>query len=209
MAASADVTGVHARDWYWTACGLLAAVVLVVASFLPLWSLTLHAPQYPQGLNLTAYGTSLEGDLNEINGLNHYIGIKAIEPDSIFELTLFPYVMSLLIVTVVAGAILVRNWRLRALLALAVWAIPVTLLIDTQWWLYSYGHDLNPDAPIKVAEFTPRVLGSTTVMNFNSDAMVASGFWLMALAGLLLAAGPWLARFLWESWNNTGEEPAK
>ncbi|MGB4864112.1 MAG: hypothetical protein WBO97_16780, partial [Tepidiformaceae bacterium] len=60
MAASADVTGVHARDWYWTACGLLAAVVLVVASFLPLWSLTLHAPQYPQGLNLTAYGTSLE-----------------------------------------------------------------------------------------------------------------------------------------------------
>lgn len=200
---------VRARDWHWTICGLMAAVVLAVASFLPLWSMTLHAPQYPQGLRMTAYGTSLEGDLAEINGLNHYIGIKAIGSDSITELKLFPYVMALLIVTVVAGAVLARSWRLRALLVLAVWSIPVTLLIDTQWWLYSYGHDLNPDAPIKVSEFTPRVLGSTKVMNFNSEAIVASGFWLMVAAGLMLAAGPWLIRFLWASWNNTGEEPAK
>ncbi|MEO9254773.1 MAG: hypothetical protein ABI305_04490, partial [Tepidiformaceae bacterium] len=61
----------------------------------------------------------------------------------------------------------------------------------------------------KVAEFTPRVVCSTTVMNFNSDAMVASGFWLMVFAGLLLVAGPWVIRFLWESWNNTEEQPAK
>lgn len=171
--------------------------------------MTLHAPQYPDGLRLTAYGTSLEGDLSEINGLNHYIGIKPIESDSITELKLFPYVMALLVVAVVAGAVLVRDWRLRTLLAMAIWSIPAALVIDTQLWLYNYGHDLNPDAPIKVAEFTPRVVGSTTVMNFNSDAMVASGFWLMVFAGLLLVAGPWVIRFLWESWNNTEEQPAK
>ncbi len=202
-------TAVRHRDWHWAVCALAAAVTLGVASFLPLWTMTLHAPQYPAGLQLKAYGTRMEGDLSEINELNHYIGIKAIEPDGVTELRLFPFVMSLLVVSVVAGAVLVRNWRLRALLALAVWSIPVTMLIDLQWWLYNFGHDLSPDAPFRIDEFTPRVIGSTKVMNFDSDAMVAPGFWLMVAAGVVITVGPWVIRFLWESWNNTGDEPTK
>ncbi len=75
-------TAVRHRDWHWAVCALAAAVTLGVASFLPLWTMTLHAPQYPAGLQLKAYGTRMEGDLSEINELNHYIGIKAIEPDA-------------------------------------------------------------------------------------------------------------------------------
>lgn len=201
-----QMTGARARDWHWTVCGLAAAVILGIAAFLPLWTMKLNAPQYPAGLQLTAYGMRMEGDLSEINELNHYIGINAIEPDSVTELRLFPFVMSLLVVSVVAGAVLVHNWKPRTLLAIGIWSIPAGMLVDMQWWLYNYGHDLSTDAPFRVAPFTPKVIGSTTVMNFDSDAMVASGFWLMVAAGLVLTVGPWLTRFLWESWNNTEEE---
>lgn len=196
-------------DWRWLTCGVVAAVLLGVASFMPLWEMKLEAPQYPAGLYLTAYGSRMEGDLSEINELNHYIGIKAIEPESVTELTLFPFVMSALIAAVVAGALLARDWRLRVPLVLAVFAIPVAMLIDMQWWLYSYGHDINPEAPLRIKEFTPKVIGTTEVMNFHSNAMVANGFWLMAAAGILLTIGPFIMRFLWESWNNTGDESAK
>lgn len=198
-----------ARDLRWLVCALTAAVLLVAAAFSPLWTMRLEAPQYPAGLELVAYGNRMEGDLGEINELNHYIGIRAIEPDSVTELALFVPVMTALVLVVVAGAFVVRGWRLRALLAAAVWSIPLGMLADMQWWLYSYGHDINPDAPLRIKEFTPRVLGSTKVMNFHSEAMVSTGFWLMVAAALLLSAGPWLSRFLWESWNTTDAEGPK
>ena len=194
------------RDWAWTVSGLIAAALMAVAAFSPLWVMKLTAPQYPDGLTLTAYGTRMDGDLAEINELNHYIGIRAIQPDSVTELKLFPFVMAALVVAVVAGAVFVRGWRPRAVLAAAVWSIPIGMLIDMQWWLYSYGHDIDHSAPLRVAPFTPRVLGATKVMNFNSDAMVASGFWLMVAAAVVVSVAPWLVRFLWTSWNNTGDE---
>lgn len=197
------------RDWRWAVCGLTAALLLLVASFLPVWTMTLKAPQYPAGLNVTAYGTRMQGDLPEVNALNHYIGISAIEPADVLEFKLFPFAMGAFIVLVVAGALFLRNRRLRVALMVAVWAVPVAMLVDMQWWLYNYGHNINPTAPLKIPEFTPKVLGSTTVMNFSSETMVASGFWVMIAAGALITVGPWLIRFLWESWNNTGDERAK
>ncbi len=200
---------IHGRNWYWTVCALAAAVVLAVAAFLPLWRLTLTAPQYPAGLHLTAYGTRMEGDLAEINELNHYIGVRAIEPDSVTELKLFPYAMAALVLAVAAGAIFLKGWKSRTVLAAAVWAIPVGMLIDLQWWLYSYGHDLDKSAPIRTAPFTPRVIGTTNVINFNSEAGVATGFWLLVAAGVLVAVAPTVIKFLWDSWNNTGDDEAE
>src|SRR5688572_29234671 len=70
----------HARvDRYWLTCSLLAAVMLATTAVLPLWHMHFFAPQYPKGLHLTAYGTSLEGDLVELNALNHYIGVTPID----------------------------------------------------------------------------------------------------------------------------------
>ena len=43
-------------------------------------------------------------DLQNINGLNHYIGMKRIEPDTIPELRIMPFVVAALIVTGVAAA---------------------------------------------------------------------------------------------------------
>lgn len=195
------------RDLVWLSCSILAAILLTTACFLPLWNMTLIAPQYPGGLELVAYGYTMEGDLHEINTLNHYVGIKPIEPENVFELQAFPFAMALVIgVLVFAGiAPAWKNFNLRWLARGFAVGVPVGFLIDLQWWLYRFGHDLDRSAPLRIPEFTPRVLGSTKVINFHTEAMVSWGFWLMVAAALVLVAGPWLARFLYAAWTNTGE----
>lgn len=197
-------------DRVWLGCALGAAILLLIAAFLPLWTMTLKAPQYPGGLGLTAYGTRMEGDLSEINALNHYVGVKAIEPENVAELKLFPFAMAAVIaVVVVAG--LVRRWRslsLRWIATALVWAVPLGFLVDLQWWLYKYGHDLDKTAPLRIPEFTPKVIGTTKVINFHSETMVTTGFWLMVIAAVLMTFGPTVIRFLREAWANTGQSRA-
>src|SRR5690606_18677797 len=136
------------------------AVLLLAAFFVPLWEMTLVAPQYPGGLNLSAFGTRMEGDLQEINGLNHYIGVAAIEPDSVVELKLFPFVLFPAVFALAVIAFIgLRGW-MRWALAGAIWMFPVGMLVDLQYWLYTYGHDLDPHAPMRVDGFTPKVVGS-------------------------------------------------
>ena len=195
------------RDRVWTACSLIAAALLTAACFLPLWTMELIAPQYPAGLELIAYGYTMKGDLSEINALNHYVGIKAIEPGDVFELQAFPFAMAAVIGLLVFAGFKPRwrnlpmRWFARGLAVI----VPVAFLIDLQWWLYQYGHDLDPSAPLRIPEFTPNVLGTTRVINFHTEAMVSWGFWLMVAAALVLVAGPWLIRFLYAAWMNTGE----
>src|SRR5690606_26751390 len=90
-------TVAEGRDRLWLACSIIAATLLTAACFLPLWTMNLIAPQYPAGLELVAYGTTMKGDLSEINALNHYVGIKPIEPENVFELQAFPYAMAIVI----------------------------------------------------------------------------------------------------------------
>ncbi len=193
-------------DRVWLVCAVVASVLLITTFFLPLWQMTLQAPQYPGGLHLTAYGTRMEGDLSEINALNHYVGVKAIEPDSVFELRLFPFALFGIVgLVLLAGVLPVwRRLSLRWIATAVVWALPIGFLIDLQWWLYRYGHDLDPTAPFRLPEFTPKVIGTTRVMNFHAETMVTTGFWIMVAAAVLLTIGPWLFRFLRDAWQNTG-----
>ncbi len=192
-------------DRVWAACAVVAALVILVAAFMPLWRMELLAPQYPAGLTLDAYGTRMAGDLREINTLNHYVGIRAIDPDALLELRVFPFAIGALIAAVLVGAVVARRRWSRLLLAAAVWCVPLGLLADLQWWLHQYGHDLDPTAPFRLEPFTPKVLGSTVVVNFHTEAMLASGSWMFLGAGLLLALGPPAVRFVRDSWKNTGD----
>jgi copper chaperone NosL len=186
----------------------MAAALVLVAAQMPLWEMELRAPQYPQGLGLSAYGDRLEGDLGEINSLNHYIGVAAIEPEAILELKLFPYLVGALMVTLMVGGVVARHRVVRALVALSVWAFAIGFLADVQWWLYRTGHELDREAPMRALVtdgFTPRVLGETQVINFHSEATVAAGFWLIIAAAVLVSFATPAIRFLVASWRNTGE----
>jgi nitrous oxidase accessory protein len=177
---------------------------MIVSYFLPLWKMHLLAPQYPAGLDLVAYGNRMEGDLHEINALNHYVGVKPIRPGSVFELKLFPSALWLTVAILVASALVMRPGWKRYLVAALLWTFPIGLLLDLQYWLYNYGHDRDPTAPYRIDDFTTKVIGTTHVVNFTSQTMVAAGFWTMVTAALLVTIGPQAVRFLRSAWQNTG-----
>ena len=197
-------------DPLWFLSCLIAAGFFVAAALLPLWEMTLLAPQYPAGLKITAYGTRMMGDLSEVNSLNHYIGAMVIRPDSISELVLFPYALGAIIGALLFASVVRCPPALRFLLFLGVWAFPFGLLVDLQWWLYQFGHELEPDAPMRalVPEgFTPWVLGHTHIINFDTETGVQVGFWMM-VGGAVVPGAPWAVRWLLASWRNTGATAA-
>ena len=161
----------------------------------PLWRIELVAPQYPEGLGLRIWVNQITGlkpnDLNSINGLNHYIGMRAIEPAAIPELRFMP---QLLAAAVVAGLLVALIGRRGLLYA---WAGLFTLgaavgLGDFWKWGYEYGHQLDPHAAIKVPgmSYQPPLIGSKQLLNFHATSWPDIGGWIaiVALAFVLGAA---------------------
>lgn len=176
------VSSLAARPWIRPTATAAAVGLVALASVLPVWVAQLFAPQYPKGLWLRAYGGRIEGDVREINGLNHYIGMPPLAADAIPELALWPLAVACAIVFAVVASIS-RGWPGR-LAMLGLWATPIAVLADIQRWLYVFGHDLDRDAALRVAPFTPLAIGPTKVWNFQ--IMGWPGTALLALLGAAL-----------------------
>lgn len=153
----------------------IAALGLLTLFVFPMWRITLIAPQYPDGVDLFIWihklGGNSPGTLQNINILNHYIGMKYIEPDSIPELSYFPY-----IVLAMVGLGLIAALLNKGKLFLA-WAIVMVILAmlgiyDFYLWEYDYGHNLSPTAPIKIpgASFQPPLFGTKLILNFTAQS---------------------------------------
>lgn len=167
-----------------------ASLLLIGLYFTPLWWIKLDAPQYPEGLGLYIWINQITGenpnDLQTINGLNHYIGMKHITPESIPELTLMPYIVGFLILSGLCITILnKRNW-------LAVWIgifliVLIAGLVDFYLWEYDYGHNLDPNAPIKVPGMTyqPPLIGTKQLLNMRTTSLPYIGGVLAGLSFLL------------------------
>lgn len=199
----------------WLIGTLLACALLAAAVFLPLWKMELIAPQYPAGLVMYAYGNHFQedpgsyyDDIREINGLNHYIGMKPIKP--VTEMDLFiPGV-----VATIAGAILVsfitwkRRW-FRTLMIAGFWFLPLFFVADLQYWLYNYGHTMDEHAALTMEPFTPKVVGETRVWNFHSQTGFEIGFYLMVLSAVAITFLPPAIRFIQARWApSRGPAPA-
>lgn len=168
--------------------GLAAgAAALFAASFAqPWWSFLLYAPQYPKGLSLVISLTGMGGDVHEIDLLNHYIGMGHLADAAPIERRLAGWgVAAICVVTLVVLAAAGR--RLNKLVALPAIAFPVVFLADSFYWLYRFGHELSPKAPIKLGAFTPEMFGNGKIGQFETFAQPALGFWL-AVGGVVLAA---------------------
>ena len=176
-----------------TLAAIGAAGLVWLAADLPLWSMTMRAPQYPKGLRLEAYGTGMTGDLKELNILNHYIGMPPLDPAPALETKLFPIGIAALIVLCLASPF--HRWLGRLAMGATI-ATPLGVLVDLQWWLYTYGHSLNPTAPIRLPPFTPLVIGWSKMGNFESTSMISTGIFCILGAALLLFAGGWISRRL-------------
>ena len=157
-----------------------ASILLGLVFVFPLWRIELQAPQYPEGLGLLIKISDITGvkkhDLQNINGLNHYIGMKSIEPDSIPELKFMPVFVAVMI----AAGLLVAATGNRVLLYLWVGVFligSVAGLVDFWLWSYDYGHNLDPTAAIKVPGMTyqPPLIGSKQLLNFVATSWPGLG----------------------------------
>lgn len=168
---------------------LLAAVALAASLALPYWHMTLLAPQYPGGLRVWVYLTKLEGDVQEVNGLNHYIGMMKLEEAATLERAIAPYGVAALAGLALLAALLRRRWT--AWLTVLVVIFPIVFIVDLQYWLWYFGHHLDPHAALSSAirPFTPPVLGTGRVGQFVVETRFDSGFYLAVLAALSTIAG--------------------
>jgi nitrous oxidase accessory protein len=167
------------------AAAVIAAALVVMSSALPLWTMRMKAPQYPKGLRLEAYGTSMQGDIRELNILNHYIGMQPLEMPQM-EAALYPIGIAVLAALCLLSPL---HRYLRRLAIVAIVATPIFMLADLQWRLFEFGHSLDPHAPIRLKPFTPLVLGTTKMGNFITFSMISSGIVLLLVAALLLGLG--------------------
>ena len=165
----------------------IGSVILIGAFFFPLWSITLEAPQYPGGLRLDIWlytiGGSSDDILQNINILNHYIGMKKIEPDSIPELKIFPYIVGGFIFFGLIFSFLKKK-TLLWIWVIAFVIFGIAAMYDFYLWEYDYGHDLDPLAPIKVPGmvYQPPLFGEKMLLNFKALSYPAVGAYFMMIS---------------------------
>jgi len=175
---------------------LTASVVVVLAGgLLPLWRIRLVAPQYAEGLSLDMYAYQIVAgnngqDLAEINTLNHYIGMKPIAQADFLEMRVLPFAIGAFSLLALRAVIV---GRIISLVDLAVlfFYFGAFSLGSFIYRLYSYGHHLDPHAPMKIAPFMPVVVGSQPIANFVQTSMPLVGTACMAAFFFLVLAALW------------------
>lgn len=165
----------------------VASLSLIAVYFVPVWRITLFAPQYPEGLVLNIWLNNITGDIDIINGLNHYIGMRKISVAMFPEFDFLGYVVGFYILL---GLIIAAIGNRKVLF----WYIVFTLfgglfaMYDYYRWGYEYGHNLDDTAPIKVPglSYQPPMLGHKRLLNFDAYSYPDIGGWIIIAAALVI-----------------------
>jgi copper chaperone NosL len=150
---------------------VLAAVLLALSLTQSLWDLTMYAPQYQDGLRLHIHASRLASgndgqDLKEINLLNHYIGMHDLAQQNFTEFLWMPFVFGALALLLARAAVFGKVGNVLDVLVLSVY-VGAFSLWSFGMKLWAYGHELSPQAPVKVPPFMPPLFGSTQLANFE------------------------------------------
>lgn len=169
---------------------IVSGICFFASIFFPWWGLRLIAPQYPEGLYMYVYPNKLEGDIDIINGLNHYIGMANFSEETFPELSFLAYIVGAVALITIIIAI-IRNYKL-----LVGWTIIVLLLgavgiWDLYRWLNTFGTNLSPQAPIEIDPFVPPIFGTNQLANFETFSFFSYGVGLVGIAILLLILVIW------------------
>ena len=172
-----------------------ASGALIAVFFLPAWRIDLFAPQYPEGLMMNIWINGLSGDVDVINGLNHYIGMKHISVDMFPEFKFLPYVVGFFMLLGMTVAITGNRKFLLAYLGLTVLGGALAMY-DFYKWGYDYGHNLDPKAAIQVPglSYQPPLFGHKRLLNFDAYSFPDVGGWIV-IGAALLAFGVWFVEW--------------
>lgn len=168
----------------------LARICLLVSLFLPYWHIKLKAPQYPKkDLQVNAYINRVEGDMREINGLNHYIGMRPLDEAAKFEKAIGVWGLIAMVLLIEASMFIHSRWAVLFLIPVIVF--PAFFLADLYYWLNLFGQNLDPKAPLSssIKPFTPPALGEGVIGQFKTVAWMGYGLWLAwAASGLVIVS---------------------
>jgi len=161
----------------------VATLALCVLFVTPAWSIYLVAPQYPEGLSMQIWLNKITGQVEIINGLNHYIGMKHINESMFPEFRFMVYLLGAYILFGLVVAITGSRKLLMVYIIMAVVAA-IAALVDFYMWGYDYGHDLDPTAAIQVPglSYQPPLIGHKKLLNFDSYSYPDIGGWVMVAA---------------------------
>ncbi len=177
--------------------GIVSRILVAVGALLylgvfifPIWKISLDAPQYPEGLGMYIWINHITGerpnDLENINTLNHYIGMDEIDPHAIPEFDIMPWIVVALVVLGLIAAIIGNRKLVVTWIGLTLVAA-ILGIYDFWKWEYDYGHNLNPHAPIKIPgmSYQPPLLGTKQLLNITATSLPYWGTYLI-IAGILL-----------------------
>lgn len=163
----------------------LLIIPILLSYWTPLWTIRLKAPQYPNGLQVDIYSYKIVGghggqDINEINELNHYIGMRKLGRSEFTDLDWIPFVFGILVLLTLRQAIL---GDLRGLIDLVALTAYVSAFAFARYilQLYLFGHNLDPSAPVRVPPFMPVIIGKKQLANFTTYGLPNGGTLLMAI----------------------------
>lgn len=180
---------------------ILGAILLMGPFVFPLWNIQLGAPQYPEPLGMNIHIDGIRGmsefDIQNINGLNHYIGMKILpESHEMWEFTVFPiFVGSMAALGFLIGILaffgkIGHRWFLGWFIVMAIFGF--LGMYDFNAWMLDYGTDLDPNAIMKLQNpdgtpmsYKPPLLGHQKLLNFDAYSYPRLGGYLMGLGMLL------------------------
>ena len=166
---------------------VIAAVLLASAIFFPIWEIQLFAPQYPEGLVLYINADGLTGNVDIINGLNHYIGMQTLHDENFIEFSVLSYILAGIAAIMIVVALMGKKKALNFLFYGFV-LFSIIAVIDFYRWNYNYGHNLDPNAAIKVPgmSYTPPIIGFKQLLNFGAYSIPATGGIMYLACGVIL-----------------------
>ncbi|MFW2388307.1 MAG: hypothetical protein ACN4G0_08220 [Polyangiales bacterium] len=170
----------------WARVVLALLTIFIGLSFTaPMWHLNMEAPQYPQGLDLYVYSYKVDGgndgnDVQEINVLNHYIGMAPLDRAALTDLDWIPFLFAAMVIFALRTAVIGKVGSMIDLLVMTTYAGAFGFG-RLYYKLYAFGHNLDPRAPVTVEPFTPAVLGSKQIANFTTHAYLGAGTWYIAV----------------------------
>ena len=166
---------------------VISSLLLIGAVLFPMWRIELSAPQYPEGLLLQIWASKLTGNIDTVNGLNHYIGMRTLHEDDFVEFKILPGLLLFFSFSGVLVGFMNRKKLLYIWMVLFMVFAAVSMA-DFYYWEYEYGHDLDPSAPIQVPgmAYQPPFLGYKQMLNFGAFSIPDTGGWLFIGCGVLM-----------------------
>jgi len=176
---------------------LVAAGVLIIVSMKwPMWYMYLDSNNFPNGIGMAVWAThpgdpadidQLDGGLKEINVLNHFIGMREISKETMPIFSILPGLLVLAAILCVVTAFIRKLW-MSLVNVLVMGAISVWGVFMLVYNLYTFGHDLDPKAAIKIDPFMPGIYGEHKLAQFTTYSDFYWGTYLLVIAMLLMLA---------------------